>query len=234
VNTASRQLLAYVSGLSASVADNIVSYRNERGPFARRGDLLRVPRLGAKAFEQAAGFLRIRGAANPLDASAVHPESYSVVDRMAADLGVSVPNLMRDAPLRQRIKLEQYVTERVGLPTLTDIMAELARPGRDPRAHFEMVRFNERVRTLSDLEPGMKLPGIVTNVTAFGAFVDIGVHQDGLVHVSQLADRFVRDPNEIVQVHQKVEVTVLDVDLARKRIALSMRAAVPRPEPRGR
>jgi uncharacterized protein len=228
VNTASRQLLAYVSGLSASVADNIVKYRNEHGPFERRRDLLRVPRLGDKAFEQSAGFLRIRGAANPLDGSAVHPESYPVVDRIAADLGVGVVDLMRSDALRQRINLDRYVTPTTGLPTLMDILAELARPGRDPRAQFEVVRFKEGVRTLQDLQPGMKLPGIVTNVTAFGAFVDVGVHQDGLVHVSQLADRFVRDPNEVVKVHQPVEVTVLEVDLGRKRIALSMRKqAVP-------
>ena len=223
VNTASRQLLAYVSGVTDSVANNIVKYRDEHGPFVRRHDLLRVPRLGDKAFEQAAGFLRIRGAANPLDASAVHPESYHVVDRMAADLGIGVADLMRDETLRQRIKPERYVTDGVGLPTLNDILEELARPGRDPRAQFVSIRFNEQVRTLSDLQPGMKLPGIVTNVTAFGAFVDIGVHQDGLVHISQLADRFVKNPNQVVQVHQPVEVTVLEVDLARKRIALSMR-----------
>ena len=223
VNTASGQLLAYVSGLTASVAENIVKYRNEHGPFVRRRDLLRVPRLGDKAFEQAAGFLRIRGAANPLDASAVHPESYVVVDRMAADLGVSVADLMRDEGLRRRVDLQRYTTDSIGLPTLTDIMSELARPGRDPRAQFEAVQFNEHVRTLADLEPGMRLPGIVTNVTAFGAFVDIGVHQDGLVHISQLADRYVRDPNDVVKVHQPVEVTVIDVDLARNRIALSMR-----------
>jgi uncharacterized protein len=223
VNTASKQLLAYVSGLNGTVADNIVKYRNEHGPFARRRDLLQVPRLGNKAFEQAAGFLRIRAAANPLDASAVHPESYPVVDRMASDLGVTVLDLLRNEELRRRIDLTQYVTDRIGLPTLEDIMTELARPGRDPRATFEVVRFSEGVHSLSDLRPGMNLPGVVTNVTAFGAFVDVGVHQDGLVHISQLADRFVRDPNEVVQVHQPVRVTVLEVDLARKRISLSMR-----------
>jgi protein Tex len=223
VNTASRQLLAYVSGLNATVAQNIVRYRNEHGPFARRRDLLKVPRLGDKAFEQAAGFLRIRGAADPLDASAVHPESYPVVERMASDLGVSVRDLMRDESRRQQLELERYVTDKVGLPTLTDILAELAKPGRDPRQAFEAVRFAEAVNTIDDLQPGMRLPGIVTNVTAFGAFVDVGVHQDGLVHISQLADRFVRDPNEVVRVHQPVQVTVLEVDRARKRIALSMR-----------
>ena len=184
---------------------------------------MRVPRLGDKAFEQAAGFLRIRGAPNPLDESAVHPESYTVVDRMAADLGVKVTDLMRDDALRQRIDPQRYVSGTVGLPTLHDIVAELAKPGRDPRQAFEVFQFSDGVRSLDDLRPGMKLAGIVTNVTAFGAFVDIGVHQDGLVHISQLANRFVRDPNEVVKVHQQVEVTVVEVDLARKRIALSMR-----------
>ena len=225
VNTASKQLLAYVSGLNASVADHVIRYRAEHGPFKRRQDFTKVPRLGPRAFEQAAGFLRIRDAANPLDASAVHPESYPVVERMAADLGVTVQDLMRTESLRERIDLKRYVTQAVGLPTLQDILAELAKPGRDPRQTFEVVRFAEGVRTLEDLRPGMKLPGIVTNVTAFGAFVDVGVHQDGLVHISQLADRFVRDPNEVVRVHQPVEVTVLEVDAARKRIALSMRSA---------
>jgi uncharacterized protein len=225
VNTASKQLLAYVSGLSGTVADNIVRYRNEHGPFARRLDLMRVPRLGDKAFEQAAGFLRIRGASNPLDESTVHPESYAVVDRMAGDLGAKVGDLMRDDALRQRISLERYVTGAVGLPTLSDIVSELAKPGRDPRAAFEIFHFSEGVHTLEDLRPGMKVAGIVTNVTAFGAFVDVGVHQDGLVHISQLANRFVKDPNEVVRVHQQVEVTVLEVDTARKRIALSLRKA---------
>ena len=227
VNTASRQLLAYVSGLNATVAQNIVRYRDEHGPFARRRDLLKVPRLGDKAFEQAAGFLRIRGAADPLDASAVHPESYPVVERMARDLGVGVVDLMRDEGLRGKIEPARYVTDTVGLPTLTDILAELGKPGRDPRQAFEAVRFSEGVTSLDDLRPGMRLPGIVTNVTAFGAFVDVGVHQDGLVHISQLADRFVRDPNEVVRLHQPVQVTVLEVDRARKRIALSMRSGGP-------
>lgn len=226
VNTASRQLLAYVSGLSPTVAENVIQYRNANGPFARRHDLMRVPRLGAKAFEQAAGFLRIRGAANPLEESAVHPESYPIVDRMASDVGVKVTDLMRDEALRQRIDLQRYVSQRVGLPTLHDILTELAKPGRDPRQAFEVFQFSEGVRGLEDVRPGMKLAGIVTNVTAFGAFVDVGVHQDGLVHISQLANRFVKDPNEVVKVHQKVEVTVVKVDLARKRIALSMRTAV--------
>jgi uncharacterized protein len=224
VNTASKQLLAYVSGLGAALAGNIVAYRNEHGPFKSRRDLLKVPRLGAKAFEQCAGFLRIRDGEHPLDASAVHPESYGIVDAMARDLNCSVRDLLRDAAQRQKIQLPRYVSETVGLPTLNDILGELARPGRDPRQRFEAFTFQEGVEKMEDLRPGMKLPGIVTNVTAFGAFVDIGVHQDGLVHVSQLADRFVKDPAEVVKVHQKVMVTVVEVDLARKRIALSMKA----------
>jgi uncharacterized protein len=180
--------------------------------------------LGEKAFEQAAGFLRIHEAENPLDASAVHPESYGIVDTMATDLGCTVKELMLNPALRQRVQLQKYVSESVGLPTLTDIMGELAKPGRDPRQQFEIFAFKEGVDKVEDLRPGMKLPGIVTNVTAFGAFVDIGVHQDGLVHVSQLADRFVKNPAEVVKVQQKVMVTVVEVDLARKRIALSMKA----------
>jgi uncharacterized protein len=223
VNTASKQLLTYVSGLNATVADNIVKLRNTRGPFKRRRDLMAVPRLGAKAFEQAAGFLRIRGALDPLDESAVHPESYPVVDRMATDLGVSVRELMRDDALRQRIAIGRYLSEGVGELTLRDIVAELAKPGRDPRQAFEVVRFTDGVNSLEDVRPGMTLSGIVTNITAFGAFVDIGVHQDGLVHISQLADRFVKDANDVVKVQQHVQVTVLEVDSVRKRIALSMR-----------
>jgi protein Tex len=231
VNTASKQLLAYVSGLNATVADNIVRHRNANGPFKRRRDLMDVPRLGAKAFEQAAGFLRIRGAANPLDGSAVHPESYAVVDRMAADLGVSVRDLMRDEALRKRIDPQRYVSGAVGLPTVHDILSELGKPGRDPRHVFEVFRFGEGVSALEDVQPGMQLPGIVTNVTAFGAFVDIGVHQDGLVHISQLADRFVKDPRAVVKVHQQVLVTVLEVDPVRKRIGLSMRRTAPTSTP---
>ncbi len=226
MNTASKQLLAYVSGLNAGVADNIVRYRATHGPFQRRRDLMQVPRLGARAFEQAAGFLRIRGGADPLDESAVHPESYAIVDRMAADLGVGLRELMRRADLRARIDPQRYVSELVGLPTLRDILAELARPGRDPRANFEVFHFAEGINSIGDVQPGMTLPGIVTNVTAFGAFVDVGVHQDGLVHISQLADRFVRDPKEVVSVQQQVRVTVLEVDVARKRISLSMRQRV--------
>ncbi len=224
LNTASKQLLSYVSGLGPTLASNIVSYRNEHGPFKARVELKKVPRLGPKAFEQAAGFLRIRDGTQPLDASAVHPESYGVVDAMAADLKCGVQDLLRDPALRQKVQLQKYTTAEVGIPTLNDIMAELAKPGRDPRQRFEVFAFQEGVEKLEDLKPGMKLPGVVTNVTAFGAFVDIGVHQDGLVHVSQLADRFVKDPAEVVKVQQKVMVTVVEVDLPRKRIALSMKA----------
>ncbi|OHB76498.1 MAG: hypothetical protein A2Z25_11410 [Planctomycetes bacterium RBG_16_55_9] len=223
VNTASKQLLTYVSGLGPQLAQNVIDYRNENGPFTSRQALKKVHRLGAKAFEQAAGFLRIRDAENPLDSSAVHPESYHVVDAMAGDAGVAVADLMKDESLRKKIRLQNYVTETVGLPTLNDIMQELAKPGRDPRKQFEVFSFAEGVNKIEDLQAGMKLPGIVTNVTAFGAFVDIGVHQDGLVHISQLADRYVKEPGEVVKVHQKVKVTVLDVDLAKKRISLSMK-----------
>jgi len=224
LNTASKQLLSYVSGLNSAMAAGIVAHRNAQGPFHSRRQLLDVPRLGPKAFEQAAGFLRIREAAHPLDASAVHPERYELVERMAADLGTDVAALMLDEKLRKQIRIERYVSDEVGLPTLRDIVAELEKPGRDPRQQFEMFAFDARVEKPEDLEVGMKLPGIVTNVTAFGAFVDIGVHQDGLVHISQLADLFVKDPGDVVKVSQKVTVTVLEVDLERKRIALSMKA----------
>ncbi|MHB8869153.1 MAG: Tex family protein [Thermoleophilia bacterium] len=223
VNTASPSLLGHVSGLGPQLASNIVAYRDVEGPFRSRAQLKKVPRLGPKAFEQAAGFLRVRDGADPLDASAVHPESYGVVKAMAADVGVKVADLLRDAGLRARVDFARYVTETVGLPTLRDIMAELEKPGRDPRQAFEVFRFAEGVESLDDLEEGMRLPGIVTNVTAFGAFVDVGVHQDGLVHISQLADRYVRDPAEVVSVQQRVMVTVLGVDLQRGRISLSMR-----------
>jgi len=223
VNTASQQLLTYVSGLGPQLAKNIVAHRDGNGPFASREELKKVPRLGPKAFEQAAGFLRIRDGKNPLDASAVHPESYGIVETMATDLGLTVADLLTTDTVREEIDLNRYVTEQVGIPTLTDILDELAKPGRDPRRQFEVFAFKEGVETIGDLQPGMRLPGVVTNVTAFGAFVDIGVHQDGLVHVSQLADRFVRDPNEVVKVHQNVTVTVLEVDLERKRISLSMK-----------
>jgi uncharacterized protein len=223
VNTASAQLLGYVSGLGPALAKAIVSYRDENGPFQTRKDLKKVPRLGPKAFEQSAGFLRIRGSSNPLDASAVHPESYPVVEAMARDAGCSVGNLMSNEDLRKGIDLRRYVTEKTGLPTLTDIMAELARPGRDPREEFHAFAFAEGIEKMEDLRAGMRLPGIVTNVTAFGAFVDIGVHQDGLVHISQLANRFVKNTADVVKVHQQVMVTVLSVDLARRRISLTMK-----------
>jgi uncharacterized protein len=223
VNTASKQLLTYVSGLGPQLAKGIVEFRNEHGPFRSREGLRQVPRLGPKAFEQAAGFLRIRDGENPLDRSAVHPESYPIVDAMARDLNCSVLELMRDEDFRKRIDLKKYVSEKVGLPTLNDILSELSKPGRDPREQFEIFRFAEGVEKIEDVRPGMKLPGIVTNITAFGVFVDIGVHQDGLVHVSQVSNRFVKDPAEVVKVHQKVWVTVLDVDLERRRISLSMK-----------
>jgi uncharacterized protein len=223
VNTASKELLTYISGLGPNLAKAIVAYRNEQGPFVSRKALKKVPRLGPKAFEQAAGFLRIRGAVNPLDASAVHPESYPVVEAMAKDVGSTVKDLMTNADLRKKIDLSRYITDTVGLPTLNDIMGELAKPGRDPREQFEAFAFADGVGKMEDVRPGMKLPGIITNITAFGAFVDIGVHQDGLVHISQLANRFVKNPNDVVKVHQKVTVTVLEIDVARKRISLSMK-----------
>lgn len=224
VNTASKQLLTYVSGLGPGLAQNIVDFRNQNGPFSSRSQLLKVPRLGDKAYEQAAGFLRIGQAANPLDSSAVHPERYSLVEKMAQDLGSSVSELIQSEDLRKKINLQSYVSDQVGLPTLQDILEELAKPGRDPRESFEVFQFEESVNAITDLKTGMKLPGVITNITAFGAFVDVGVHQDGLVHLSHLADRFVKDPNEIVHVNQKVEVTVLEVDIPRKRIGLSMKS----------
>jgi len=223
VNTASEQLLTYVSGLGPQLAKNIIAYRNDNGALSSRQELKKVARLGPKAFEQAAGFLRIRNGKNPLDASAVHPESYGIVKRMAADLNCNMDDLLEDASLREKINLNPYVTDKVGMPTLNDIIAELDKPGRDPRKRFESIEFIEGIERPEDLKPGMMLPGVVTNVTAFGAFVDIGVHQDGLVHVSQLADRFVKNPHKEVKVHQTVTVTVLDVDLKRNRISLSMR-----------
>lgn len=227
LNTASEQLLAYVSGIGPSLAASIVAHRNTHGPFLSRESLRAVARLGPKAFEQCAGFLRVRDGAHPLDASAVHPESYRLVDTIAQDLKCGVVDLLRDASIRAKIQLPKYVSDQVGLPTLTDILAELAKPGRDPRQQFESFSFTEGVNQLTDLKPGQKLPGIVTNVTAFGAFIDVGVHQDGLAHVSQLADKFIKDPSEAVKVGQRVQATVLEVDLERKRISLSLRA---RPE----
>ncbi|MDR7131389.1 uncharacterized protein J2X69_003753 [Algoriphagus sp. 4150] len=224
VNLASKQLLTYVSGLGPTLAQNIVEFRNENGPFKSRAQLKKVPRLGEKAFEQAAGFLRISKAKHPLDSSAVHPERYTLVEQMAKDVNASVSDLMSSEELRNRISLKNYVSETVGLPTLQDILEELAKPGRDPRESFEVFAFEESVNSMSDLKVGMKLPGVVTNITAFGAFVDVGVHQDGLVHLSHLADRFVKDPNEIVSVNQKVQVTVMEVDIPRKRVGLSMKS----------
>ena len=223
LNTASKQILSYVSGLGPQLAQNIIDYRTKNGPFIKRSDLKKVARLGEKAYEQAAAFLRIRHAKNPLDASAVHPERYEIVEKMAKDLNCKVSDLLANESLRKQIQLQKYVTAEVGMPTLTDILAELAKPGRDPREQFEAFEFTDGVNEIKDLRVGMKLPGIVTNITNFGAFVDIGVHQDGLVHVSQLADKFVKDPNEVVKVAQKVMVTVTEVDEARKRIALSMK-----------
>jgi len=228
VNTASPELLTFVSGLGPVLAANIVAYRDKNGPFTTRTGLKKVPRLGAKAFELSAGFLRIRGGAHPLDASAVHPERYALVERMARDLGCSLEDLMRSRSLRERIDLRRYVDGSVGIPTLKDIMAELDKPGRDPRESFEEFSFAEGITSLDDLEPGMELPGIVTNVTNFGAFVDIGVHQDGLVHISQLADRFVKDPHQVVSVGRRVKVRVLEVDRVRKRISLSMKSPAAR------
>jgi uncharacterized protein len=226
LNTASKNLLSYVSGLNARVAANIVAHRDEHGPFKSRKELQKVTGLGPKAFEQAAGFLRIRDGEHPLDASAVHPERYPLVDKMAADLGCAVADLVRDKAKRDRIDTRKYVSEEVGLPTLKDIVAELAKPGRDPRQKFEAFSFAEGVEKLDDLQPGLKLPGVVTNVTAFGAFVDIGVHQDGLVHISQLSDEFVKNPADVVKVGQRVMATVMEIDLARKRIALSLKTKV--------
>ncbi len=223
LNTASKQLLAYVSGLGDSLAQNIVNYRSKNGAFKNRESLKKVPRLGDKAFEQAAGFLRIRNAEQPLDSSGVHPERYQLVNKMAKDLGVSVAELIKNTELQKRINLQNYVSAEVGLPTLQDILKELAKPGRDPREQFEAFSFADGVNSIEDLKKGMKLKGIVTNITNFGAFVDIGVHQDGLVHTSQLANRFVANPNEVVKVSQVVQVTVTDVDVERKRISLSMK-----------
>ncbi|BDD87479.1 Tex family protein [Desulfofustis limnaeus] len=223
LNTASSELLSFVSGIGPALAANIVARRLENGPFRSRRDLLGVPRLGAKAFEQAAGFLRISDGTHPLDASAVHPERYQLVEQMAADLGVGVKDLMTSNSLRQSIDLSRYRSDSVGEPTLVDILAELAKPGRDPRESFTSFAFAEGIAKIEDLRPGMILPGLITNVTSFGAFADIGVHRDGLIHISQLADRFISDPADVVRVRQRVTVRVLDVDLERKRINLSLR-----------
>lgn len=223
VNTASRHLLTYVSGLGPTLAKNIVDYRTANGPFTSKAELKKVPRLGPKAFEQCAGFLRISGAKNPLDASAVHPERYDIVKQMAADAGCTVADLMADKKRRDSVNLQKYVGGDVGLPTLRDIMAELEKPGRDPREVIKDFHFDESVHTIEDLRPGMELPGIVTNITAFGAFVDLGVHTDGLVHISQIADHFVKNVSDAVSLHQHVTVRVMDVDVARNRITLSMK-----------
>lgn len=224
INTASKQLLMYVSGLGPQLAQNIVEYRNTHGAFKDRASLRNVPRLGDKAYEQAAGFLRIQHAANPLDSSAVHPERYALVEKMASDLNCSIDQLMQDESLRKKIVLKNYVSDTVGLPTLNDILEELAKPGRDPREHFEAFAFQEGVNHIEDLKVGMKLPGIVTNITNFGAFIDIGVHQDGLAHISHLSDGFVQNPADVVSVQQKVQATVLEVDVPRKRISLSLKS----------
>lgn len=223
VNTASKHLLTYVSGLGPTLAQNIVDYRTENGPFESRRQLLKVPRMGAKAYEQCAGFLRIPQAKNPLDNSAVHPESYPIVEQMAKDLNCTVADLIKDKELRGKIDLKKYVTDTVGLPTLTDILQELDKPGRDPRQKIQVFEFDKNVRTLDDLQEGMELPGIVTNITNFGCFVDIGIKENGLVHVSQLADRFVSNPADVVRIHQHVRVKVMSIDHERKRIQLTMK-----------
>jgi len=223
INTASEELLTFVSGVGPSLAKNIVEYRNKNGPFKMRSEFRNVTRFGEKAFEQAAGFLRIRNGGNPLDRSAVHPESYQVVDRMAQKMNCTVTELIEKAGLRIQLKPEEFIDDKVGLPTLQDIIQELAKPGRDPRQQFEMFEFDKNVHSINDLRKGMRLPGIVTNITNFGAFVDIGVHQDGLVHVSQMTERYVKDPNDIVKLNQKVMVEVTDVDIPRKRIQLTMK-----------
>ena len=223
VNTASKHLLTYVSGLGATLAQNIVDYRTENGAFRSRRELMKVPRMGAKAFEQCAGFLRIPQAENPLDNSAVHPESYAIVEQMAKDLHCTVADLIRDKGLRERIRIEDYVSDTVGIPTLTDIMQELDKPGRDPRQKIQVFEFDKNVRTIDDLQEGMELPGIVTNITNFGCFVDIGIKENGLVHISQLSDQFVSDPTSVVSIHQHVRVKVLSIDRERKRIQLTMK-----------
>jgi uncharacterized protein len=223
LNTASVHLLQYVSGLGPSLAKNIVDYRRENGAFTSRAQLKKVPRLGPTAFQQCAGFLRIPGAKNPLDNSAVHPESYAIVERMASDHQCSVKDLIDQKDLRAAIDIKQYITDEVGLPTLTDIMKELEKPGRDPRQTLEEFEFDSRVQSVDDLQEGMILPGIVTNITNFGAFVDIGVHQDGLVHISQMANRRIAHPSDVVKLHQHIQVRVVEVDTRRNRISLSMK-----------
>ncbi|MBO5016783.1 MAG: helix-hairpin-helix domain-containing protein, partial [Bacteroidaceae bacterium] len=222
LNTASKHLLTYVSGLGPTLAQNIVDYRTENGPFASRKELMKVPRMGAKAFEQSAGFLRIPGAKNPLDNSAVHPESYAVVERIAKDMKCSVEELIKNKELRSKIDIKKYVTPTVGLPTLTDIMQELEKPGRDPRQQIKVFEFDKNVKTIDDLKPGMVLPGIVTNITNFGCFVDVGIKENGLVHVSQIRREFISDPTTVVSIHEHVQVKVLSIDYERKRISMTM------------
>jgi uncharacterized protein len=223
LNMASRHILTYISGLGPVLAQNIVDYRTGHGPFTSRKELLKVPKLGPKAYELCAGFLRIRDAKNPLDNSAVHPERYALVEKMAADLGLKTENLIRNPEAVNRIIDARYVSDEVGLPTIQDIKNELLKPGRDPRNTYKILKFNSDIRSISDLIPGMVLPGIITNITHFGCFVDVGVKQDGLVHISQIADRFISDPAQAVKLHQHVRVKVLEVDAERKRISFSMK-----------
>jgi protein Tex len=222
INTASKQLLAFVSGVGPVLAQNIMDYRNQNGAFNSREELNKVPRFGPKAFEQAAGFLRISNSKNPLDKSAVHPESYHLVEKMADSFAVSVEDLVKSDELRAKINIEDFVTEQAGLPTLQDIMEELSKPGRDPRERFGVFQFSEGINSIKDLKEGMELPGIVTNITAFGAFVDVGVHQDGLVHKSKIAEKYIADPSEYLKLNQRVKVKVEEVDLDRKRIQFTM------------
>jgi uncharacterized protein len=230
VNTASKHLLTYVSGLSATVAKNIVEYRTKNGSFKTREELKKVSMLGPKAFEQCAGFLRIPGAVYPLDNSAVHPESYHIVEAMSAKTAATLQELIQHEEIRKKVHVKDFISGNIGQFTVEDILKELEKPGRDPRAPIEEFRFADGVSTIGDLKPGMKVPGIVTNITNFGAFVDVGVKQDGLVHISHLSNRFVKDPNEAVKLNQKVMVTVLEVDVSRKRVSLSMKADAPRTE----
>jgi uncharacterized protein len=223
VNTASKHILTYISGLGPTLAQNIVNYRSENGPFKSRKELLKVPKMGAKTYEQAAGFLRVTNSAMPLDNSAVHPESYGIVEQMAKDMGCKVSDLMSDASLREKIDLKRYVTEQVGMPTLKDIMQELEKPSRDPREQIEEWHFDETVHTIDDLQVGMVLPGIITNISNFGAFCDVGVHKDGLIHISEMANRRISNPSEVVSLHEHVRVRVIDIDRARGRIQLSLR-----------
>jgi len=225
LNSASKQLLTYVSGVGPALAQNIIDFRNKNGAFKTRFELKKVSRFGEKAFEQAAGFLRIRDGENILDRSAVHPESYDVVSAMAEKMKCGIADLIQNEDMRKNINIQDFVTETKGLPTLTDIMSELAKPGRDPRKKFDFFEFDKNVHSMKDLKVGMLLPGIITNITAFGAFVDIGVHQDGLVHISHLANQFVSNPNDLVKLNQKVRVKVMEIDIDRKRISLSMKEA---------